>query len=252
MKKLFYLLIIIGGLFSSCSSDDSSSAEPVLSINGTKLRRAIGNFGGNVVTTESIYDGNRLLRTTSTDGTSFNYTYTGDLITRLDFYRDNVLEDTTIFTYADDKLTGYISLRGNSGYRVAYTYNGDGTISITGFTGDSVSQNNQTDLNKKVFFQDGVVSSIEEYKIIDGNPETFTTTYTHDDANSPTSSILGHDKLTTYDQGLANYTHNVTSITQTATNSPEVYVSTIDYLYNTHNLPYKMTSANIVIDYLYE
>lgn len=252
MKKLLCVFSVLVLFLASCSSDDNTSTDPLLSINGTKLRRAIGNFGGNVVTTESIYDGNKLIATTSSDGTSFNYTYTGNVITKMEFYRDASLENTTFLTYSNDKLTGYTSLSGNEGYRVVYTYNGDGTISITGYTGDSVSQNIQTDLNKKVFFQDGLVVAIEEYKMIDGNPETLRTTYTHDNANSPSSGILGHDKLTMYDQGLGNYTRNITSITKTASNSSDVYVSNINYLYNTSNLPYKMISGNIIIDYFYE
>lgn len=252
MKKLFYLLSFLIVLLSSCSGDDTASSEPTFSINGTKLRRTVSNLGGSIVTAESIYNDNKLIKTTSSDGTSYNYTYTGDLITKMEFYRDDSLENTTFLTYSNDKLTGYTSLRGNAGYRVVYTYNSDGTISITGYTGDLVSQNNQTDLNKKVFFQDGLVVAIEEYKMIDGNPETLTTTYTHDTANSPSSGILGHDKLTMYDQGVANYTHNVTSITKTASNSSEVYVSNINYLYNTSNLPYKLTYGNMIIDYFYE
>lgn len=252
MKKLLCVFSVLVLFLASCSSDDSTTTDPEFSINGTKLRRTIRNLGGTIVTGELIYDGNKLIKSTHSDGTSINYTYTGNLITRMEIFRDNNLEDATFLTYSNDKLTGYTSLRGNAGYRVVYTYNSDGTISITGYMGDSVSQNNQTDLNKKVFFQDGLVNAIEEYKIIDGNSVTFTTTYTHDDANSPSSGIIGHDKLTMYDQGLGNYTHNVTSITKTASNSSEVYVSNINYLYNTSNLPYKITYGNIIFEYFYE
>lgn len=251
MRKLYYLCVVVTLLLCSCSGDDGASGSGY-SIDGTKLRRTISTLGGTVVTGETIYDGNKIISTTSSDGTSFHYTYTGNLITKMEFYRDGNIEDTTVLNYNNDKLTGYTSLRGDAGYRVAYTYNNDGTISIAAYTGDLTNQNNQTDLNKKVFFQDGLVIAIEEYKIINGNPEILRTSYTHDNANSPSSGILGHDKLTMYDQGVSNYSHNVTSITKTATNSSEVYVSNITYLYNASNLPYKMTYGNMIIEYFYE
>ena len=266
MKRIVLLSITLLFVFVSCSKDspEPTTAEPVLNINGTKLRRVITTYD-NRVTSESgdyIYNGDKLSKIVSSSGSYVNYTYTGDVITKIESYRGNVLIDTNILEYNSfNKLITRRQFLNNSGYKVVYTYNLDGTISISGYTGDLINQTTPTNLNKKVFFVNGLLSKIEEYKLINGNMETLFTNYAFDNKNEPYYTILGYNKLTFYELG-GSYgnPNNLISITYSATNSSMVDVDNINNTYNTFNFlststavdPYDDGGAPIISQYFYE
>ncbi|HSD14888.1 MAG TPA: hypothetical protein VLB74_09595 [Flavobacterium sp.] len=262
MKKLFSLFSVLVLLISSCSDDGGASSDSGFNINGTKLKRATANFGATGNTTQDYYyDGNKLTRMVSSDGSYFKYTYTGELITKIEFFQNNVLEEVNFLEYNNDnELIARKQIRGNTGYKVVYTYNNDGTISISAYTGDSVNQDTPTDLNKKVFFENGLVSKIESYMFIDGNLETLSTNYTYDSANAPTSLILGYDKLAFYDQGNFQNIHNVTTITYASSVNDVVDVDEMVNVYNTDNFLSKATAVDprdnngpsLIFEYFYE
>ncbi|ESU23410.1 hypothetical protein FEDK69T_15760 [Flavobacterium enshiense DK69] len=263
MKKFFCLFSVLALLIGSCSDNDGTSSDSGFNINGTKLKRAIlnSNAASGAITYDYFYNGNRLARIVSSDMSYFKYTYTDELITKIEFFKNNVLKNIDFLEYNNDnKLITRKQIRGNTGYKVVYTHNNDGTISIFGYTGDSVNQNTPTDLNKKVFFVNGLVSKIESYSIIDGSLETLFTNYTHDTANTPTSLILGYDKLTYYDQGNFQNVHNLTSITYSSTVNDIVDVDEIVNVYNADNFLSKATAVDLednngpplIFEYFYE
>ncbi|UOK42623.1 MULTISPECIES: hypothetical protein [Flavobacterium] len=262
MKKFFCLFSVLVLLISSCSDSDGVSSDSGFNVNGTKLKRTIANLNGAAddFTYDYFYNGNRITRIVSSDGSFFKYTYTGELITKIEFFKNNVLKYVNFLEYDDNKLITRKQIRDNTGYKVVYTYNNDGTISISGYTGDSVNQNTPTDLNKKVFFVNGLVSKIETYTIIDGNLETLFTNYTYDTANDPTSLILGYDKLTFYDDGNFQNGHNLTSITYSSSVNDIVDVDDIVNVYNADNFLSKKTAVDLldnngpplIFEYFYE
>jgi hypothetical protein len=239
MKKLICLLSAVLLVLASCSSDDAT--EPVLSTNGTKLKRGMvmNDVGATVVMQDYIYNGNKLARIESSSVNYSSFTYTNDLITKMEKYTNNSLVSTSFLDYnTNNKLISVksISNSSNNGYKTIYDYNLDGTITVTVYEGDSVNQNTVVK-NKKVFFANGLVSKIEEYKVINGNLETLTTQYTYDNKNDPTYAILGYNKLTFYDIGSYGNPNNIASITYTATNSSISNTTFFQFTYNSYDYP---------------
>lgn len=235
MKRLSCLFVIMVLLLSSCSGDGSSSG---YNNDGTLLKRArlTYNGGANILTNDFFYNGSRLSHVTTSEGNSFNYFYTGDLITRIEYNRHDGMESVDLLEYDDNEnLIERRQLMNNTGYKVVYTYNPDGTISIAAFTGDAVTQNTPTDLNKKVFFTDGMLTRIDDYEMIDGNLEALHTNYSFDTAMSPFTQITGYDKLTFYEMGAPMTGHNLTAITYATSVNSDTDVDEIVNTYNGNN-----------------
>lgn len=242
MKKTVVILISI--ILFSCSNDDSGTSEPQLNTEGSLLKKAITSVGGTVIEdADYVCNGNKLAQIKRSTTNYTNYTYTGNLITKAEIYVNNSLSSTGTFTYNSDQLIQSLLLSNtaNMGYKSVYTYNPDGTISLTKYEGDLISQNTVTE-NFKIFFTNGMVSKREKYQVINGNMETLTYEYTYDTKNNMYNSILGLNKLTFYDNESAlGSSNNVTSTTVTATNTSNVAVYTTQYTYNSYNYPITKT-----------
>jgi hypothetical protein len=244
MKKIILLLSVVMLVFASCSKNEDMSS---VSSSGTLLTKYIVSSGNTVLETfEYFYNGNKLTRIKESDIDYANYTYTNDLITKIDRYKNNVLYSTADMSYnIDNKLSQVLSLIPslNKGYKEVYTYNSDGTVSLSKYSGDLVTQVTNTE-NYKVFFQNGIAIKREEYKLINGNMETLTTNYAYDTKNEIHNSILGFNKLTAYDVSYFGVPNNIISLTYSATNSTNISQGFSAYTYNDNNYPITKTDTN--------
>lgn len=267
MKKNILILVLLAVLV-SCSSDGDSNATPP-NANGSVVKKIIVSSGSSVFTGEYFYVGNKLSMVAGTSLTqdaplrhdTTLYTYTGNLITKMEGYRENVLFYTNNIYYdTNGNLSHVIGLNpsGNQGYRVTYEHNPDGTIEIRSYSGDLTSQTTETQ-HKKAFFENGLLSKTETYEMVSGQIETLTTAYAFDDKHEPRGAILGFDKLTFYDQGAVNTPNNILSITYSATNGTQVDVDEIQYTYNSFGFsvnssaidPFDNGGQNINTQYFY-
>lgn len=246
MKKTILLLSIILLVFTSCNNDEAATELENMNTNGTVLDRTESDNGISVVKGRSFYNGNKVVKTTNSDGLSVVFTYTGNLITKMKTYKNNILKETEYYEYdANERLISrkVESNTTNFGYKATYVFNSDQTVTVTGYSGDLINQNTLF-TNRKVFLENGQVAKIEVYSVENGNNVTNTTTYQYDDKNTPTNSTPGLNKLTTYDLGSYGSSHNITELTYTTSTSTQSNTNRIEYTYNSYNCPITVKIIN--------
>lgn len=258
MKKitlaLSALLLIL--ILTSCSSDSSS---PSPSISGALLKNEIVTdpSDGSSYTMTYTYSGTNLTQIAYDDDDSYDkFYYTGDLITKIEFYDDtDFLEGKVIYTYnSDNKLASYVSVDyvNDNGDREVYTYNSDGTVSGVSYYGDSVSQNTPS-TTRTISFSNGEVSS---EVTTSGSGSISTYTYTYDTKNNPYKNITGYNKIAAYaDSDNTGVAHNV--VTRVRTSGAFTNTSNYSYTYNSSDYPLTLSSStsgivNESIQYIYQ
>lgn len=255
MKKLFLLLSLVSIVFASCSSDDGTTSEPELTTNGTILKRTISSNGPSLYSSDYYYNGNKLQKIVSTSGETIQFTYTGNLITKTEYYDDGVLKEISNFQYnSDGKITQRLSVNpvNNNAYRCDFSYNSDGTVLVKGYDGNSTAQTNQM-VDRKVFlFPNGDVDKIEEYVVVNGVNHTRTSHYTYDDKNSPSNAILGYNKIKFWDTGTYGNSHNNTSIVFSTTENSNTTSTNLTYTYNSYNYLVTSNYLGISTQYFYQ
>lgn len=243
MKKFICLLSITMIMLTACSKEDFEDSESIpdkTNPNGTVLKRtvAITNGDSTIATGEYVYNGNKLSKIITSDDKYVAYFYTNDLIYSKEFYTNAILDNKELFEYnANNQLVNFKRVKANSVvYNAIYSYNPDGTISVTGY------KNGLTDLNseinkRKIFVENGRVAKIETYVTINGSIHTTTIRYSFDTKNSPFQNILGFDKLTYYDVTLGGSSNNITGLNSTNSSNANSRVTTIQYSYNASGFP---------------
>ncbi|MFZ0596127.1 MAG: hypothetical protein WAM46_04030, partial [Flavobacterium sp.] len=111
MKKILFLFSALSMvLISSCSSDDSSTDEGSATLLPQKITETTVENGksGSLVYTLT-YDGNKLKDIATTDASRTVYTYTGDVITKVESYKSGVLQSTDTYAYENGKLMSKIT-----------------------------------------------------------------------------------------------------------------------------------------------
>lgn len=249
------------GILASCSTDEfdpeatTATDTAKLNVKGVYLKRTVAttNGGANVTTSDYLYEGSKLSKVTASDGTYVAYLYTGNFITERDFYYNNILNTKELFEYnANGQLINYRRVNPSNTvlYTSVYQYNSDGTITISGYRGSSITQTAQI-VNRKVFFVNGQVSKIENYTVSNGMATTEVLNYTFDTKNSPYKDILGFDKLTYYDMALNGSARNVTGITTVGATLANSGNDVVQYTYNAQNYPVTANRGSIVFQYFY-
>lgn len=242
MKKLIYLLSITFLLLQSCSSDDSSSSNST----SVLVKKNIETSPDGVFTTIFTYNGNKIADVISSVTGSMartgRYTYTGDLITKVDvFDYTNTLVGRSFYNYnLDNKLASFVELNytNDSGRRATYTYNSDGTISSSEYEGDLTSQTTLYE-TKTIIFNNGEVSSLIEHL----GTYSETTYYTYDNKNSPFKNVLGSDKLSyaVFGTLTSEINHNLIKMDKSIGTSN--FVSNWQYTYNSNDYPTSKSSV---------
>lgn len=228
MKKLFTLFSALALVFTSCSTE-SSSNDPILVTEVTETIEYNGN--SQTFTVNFNYNGNKLVSQIY-GSDNINFTYTGDLITKTEYYHNNEVVQENFYEYnTNDQLIIFKRLEYETGgiYEsiYTYTYNTNGTVSYLRESGYSPNLNDSS--NGTFYFNtDGLVSQVDTSygEII---------VYTYDNKNSPYKNILGVDKLLFEENDANSYIKNIiTSVTEYGSNS---YSSNYVYTYNSNNYP---------------
>ena len=190
MKKflcLFSALSIV--LLSSCSSDDNNSdggsSSTALPTKITLTTVEDGDSG--TLDYTFTYDGNKLKQIALSDASKYVYTYTDNLITKVELYKSSVLTSTDVYEYSSGKLVSKITTSAFNSIKdkLTFVYNANGTVNANKsqiIDGQEVKYDTTT----LYTFANGNIISTE---FIDGDKEK--TTNTFDDKKSPFVNITG-------------------------------------------------------------
>lgn len=203
MKKLVGFLCLSAMMAVSCSDDDTEEyVAPQISV---LLQKTVDtNIDGTTFTTVYTYDGSKLVKITDSDDEVIAFTYNGDDITKMDFKDDmGVIYQTNTYTYTAGKLATFVMVEPteNYGTKEVYTYNEDGTVTVTAYYGDALAQTEENGTGT-ITFSNGEVSHIDT---------EFSTehVYTYDDQNNPSHFITGMDKIAFAGCETSGILHNV-------------------------------------------
>ena len=233
MKKLICFACFIALSLTSCSTGGDSSPATESDV---LVKKSVETYAldGSVVTTNYTYNGKRLVKETDSDGYYEKFTYTGDLITKVEYFSDSdELEETETFTYnSSDQLIMYVrsEIFDDLGFKETYVYNSNGTVTSTGYSGDATTQDNEVSTGT-IHLSSGEVSFIE----LDFGGDTTTHTYTYDTKNTPYMNITGFDKIAFVDSEAIGLHHNI--VTDTSNDFSGNTVTTTTYTYNSLNFP---------------
>lgn len=237
MKKVLAMAAV--ALFMVSCSDDSSDSTN----NGSDLvlvKKMIDNFDGELTTSILTYDGNKLLSLVSDDDTHTDYIYENGLLVREEAFDGTEMYNKVAYFYdSNNKLSSSIdtSFSGegeSSAAKNVYTYNSNGTISVTIYTGDKDAQSQ--------LYGTGIVTltngNITKYAFTyaDGSAgETVISTF--DDKNSPFKNTFAEDVMT-----LAMLEGGSTNNMLTNDHPGTDYDFTSTYIYNDAGYPTKETN----------
>lgn len=195
MKKilcLFSALTLV--LSSSCSNEESSSDSA--GTDGVLLKKTITtDSNGSKITANFTYDGNKIKSFVDDSGeVNMYYTYTGDLITKIEFkYPNGTLDQVNTYEYDSNKrLITYIrsDAAHSEGAKEVYSYNADGTVSIKHYSGNDKTQTYLAWNGVITLVNGEVISITTDYSISNMNYA-----YTYDDKNNAAKNIVGWDKI---------------------------------------------------------
>ncbi len=243
MKKLLYLFSAVALLLTSCSSDDDDSSS-----SGTLLTKIIETYDdGTIENITYTYNGNKIVKISSDldlrDETI--YTYSGDLITKEEYFFDDgagdTFEEVTEYEY-DANLKLIKSTRTDEFGEIEidnFTYNSNGTVSFITTSGGTTIATGTIYFNgnqpyKKEITQDP--GTIWEADWVEEN--------TFDNKVSPFANITGFSKIMIaspkYIRGYDGIVNNHLTLSIDGSNE-----ESSTYTYNSNNMP----ATDIYVDH---
>lgn len=250
MKKLLFLISAPILFLCSCSSD--STSEPEFTTEGTLLRRTIYHDFFYDYTTDYNYNGNKIINEVSSLGNRYEYTYTGDLITKREFYVLNVLRQREFFQYdSQQRITEILALLytpdGDGGSRTEYIYNPDHTVNIKYYSGDLTTQNTLENESLAFLTPNGEIDKLERY--ISGY--LYTDVYHYDTQNNTSNPVVGLNQLKYWN--VDGSTHNLIRVDQSTTQAPgSISSENFYFTYNSFGYPGTKSNSGRTTDYLYQ
>ena len=233
MKKLLCLFGASLLVLTSCSNDgdDNNPATDTL----VKEINYIDIDGSSEVS-KYTYAGNKIVSIDEYGGKA-NYTYTGDVITKIvSVDENNEINNVIEYTYVNGKVATLIESEPGfpALYKISYTYNADGTVSYK-------TSNINTNTPLETFGSTGVLTFKDGNLIKDvrtsvgGNVNT--STYEYDAKNNPFKNILGLTLLLDADQSVS--VNNVVKTTEVSSYSggSSTYVYTTTHTYDGNGFP---------------
>lgn len=227
MKKIILFLGFVAISLASCSSDSDSSD---------------GGSGGVLVkkivytsitdeyseTVDYTYNGNKLVKGVYDYGAEEIYTYSGNLITKIELFEDGEVTYSETFTYdGSGRLLTYLAEEGPFTESETFTYNANGTVTCSGSSGLSTYTFENNEL-KQIARTTG-----EIYE------------YTYDGKNSPFRNVTGYDKIAHVAHGDHEFfgrNQNISTIQET---TGDVAYMTNTMTYNANNYPLTVNSTAI-------
>ena len=246
MKKLIYLISVTLLLLQSCSSGDSSSGADNSTPSNNVLLKSVTSSKGSI--SNYIYNGSKLDKIADDSGVNYTQvTYTGDLITKTENYNNNKLSDETIYLYNDTKLVQVISYGHHStdlklDASAFYTYNSNGTVSVSSYLMDS----NGKEERSHILFYDSArkMNRIEVDNNADGKSDGYTN-LEYDSKNNPLYNIIGVDKML----WIPDYVDSIFYLAHLAKNNLTKTESADNMLINTYDYNSKGYPTSILTRY---
>ena len=239
MKKLIYLLSITFLLLQSCSPSDNNESNTDSS-NVVLVKKIVNSDGESNLS----YDGTKLKKITLTGGEYVNITYSGDLITKMEWFSsNNVSEQRIDYLYSSNKLIQEKTFSTNNKLEVisTITYNSDGSITVlkSFYNGGTISIS--TTIYKRYFDSVGNLIKQEQYS---NNILAATTYYTYDTKNSPYKNITGWRDLAPFLGASSSSINNLISEKDSTNGTSQITTKTINtYIYNSQDFPISKTST---------
>lgn len=233
MKFFYYLLSAILLVLTSCSKDEEtsepveSSPEPNSSVFVKKI--IITHSAYDIETFTCKYDGNKIVSKSNDGGFVATYTYTGDLITKIEERSGNNFQSSTEYTYVEGKVVSKI-LKQNYGGTTSYTYtyNSNGTVSYIRNRPEAINTGILTivngDIVKNEVFYNGLLSR--------------TYTYEYDTKNNPFKNVLGFNLLLETDEEM----FSPNNMTKNGGGEPAFYYT---YKYNENGFPTEKKRSDV-------
>ena len=243
MKKFLTLLSAITLVFTSCSKDDSPSEETSSSVLVKKMILTSTDEDDDSYWNNTInfsYNGTKLTQSIDEDGYKSVYTYTGYLITKIEYFDGSTLDTQDLFSYnSNGKLIEYrdLDVSNDNEWKFTYTYNSNGTVSVNRYTG-TIGNTSTTPSTTEVYtFTNGELTSIDA-----GSGSVYS--YTYDDKNNPFKNVTGYQELLNPDfaddyQIVFGRNNNFLSRTYSLDSNLDINAS---YTYNNDN--YLISSQN--------
>ncbi len=236
MKKIALLLSVLLVVFYSCSKDAVLNQDTILV---KKYTSTMAN--GQIFTNTITYNGNKIVDLTQQGaGNKWVYTYTGNLITKVNVY-DNIgtLTWTINYFYNNDNLIKSETVASPTPTiigRVTYTYNSDSTINVV-YSQVDTTTNQETirTWSNKYYFSEGNLVKTESTDINNGSLVTKTSTSLYDSKNNPFKNAIGFIKIKLDDDITFVSVNN--SIGDLVNNQGVSPVEKDVYTYNADNYP---------------
>lgn len=236
MKKIITLTLSL--ILLSCATNedqDNTNSGVVL------LREMITNSQGTQTTLYFNYTGNKIVNVTS-NAYEWKYYYTGDLITKIENYDNNVLSSTTHYNYnSQNNLISFINLlNNNQGNRTTLTYNSNGTITYNNYTGDLTTQTSLESIYTATL-------SNNEITIFKNETSNTTYTYDYDLKNNYMKNVLGFSKIGMAvwdDFNVMGVFHNMTQRRETLPNQNPRIKEINEYSYNSDDFPVTINTSS--------
>ena len=243
MKNFILACSALVLVITSCSkSSDDPAVAPVVTpptSSSILLKKFIVTQAGSTVgiTTDITYSGNKFVKSVSSDGTSKVFTYTGDLITKIEEFTGTILDSKVTLTYnANGKLETYIELLYDSqsndgGTKETYSYPSATTMTYTRKKGNLITQNT-LEFSANATFINGEITKIEKYTGTTTTPAVVN--YTYDSKNNPFKNVTGYAATSFVDSEPTGFVLNVlTRIEPAYTYANELNT----YTYDGNNYP---------------
>lgn len=192
---------------SSCSSDDSSTEGSDALLPTKIVQTSVVDGESGTLDYTFTYDGNKLKQVSLSDASKYVYTYTGDLITKVEEFKSSELQSTDVYAYEGGKLVSKLTTYAfgtTPPQKLTFVYNANGTVNAN----QSEIINKQEikyDTTTLYTFANGNIISTE---YIDGEKEKITSTF--DDKKSPFTNITGAKLLLDLDENFDFYSANNT------------------------------------------
>lgn len=238
MKKIILLLIAISLV--SCSNDDNSSPDEN-SIPAQKPSRIVTLGLSSIGFNNIEYENNKILRENYYYGAFTQYTYTGNLITKLQkFDSDKSIQFTIEYSYTNGKLASSVKWMGKDDteyYKIKYVHNNDNTVTFQEFYRNPIKGvEEKTALSGTLTYKSGnlVKSEVKNF-------DTFSVyNYEYDTKNSPLKNVVGFNLLLDREHDLSvNNVIKISGIVTKTTGNKETsyYLSTYTYDYDENDFP---------------
>jgi hypothetical protein len=203
--------------------------------------------GQNIEDQTSIftYLGKKIVKEVNTDSGGLlettRYTYTNNLISKIEIETDGIVDSREIFEYNNNKLVSYTSfdIIGEIAIKENYVHNLDGSISVVRFTGDLTTQDIPDGTSTVRFNADGEVSQIVFSSGLTKN-------YTYDNKNYVFKNVIGFDKISFVDGEATGISRNITSEIEGGLPNYD-----FQFTYTTARFPLKSTDIGVEVNFFY-